>query len=104
MAIDFNKISGESFGDINDIFFKKDGKSILPQNLDSGDKISVEEVSKKFNETLKNAENHNKAGNSGTIIHISKDVIGDEKDLEIELTQLEEKRKNYENSDSYSSF
>lgn len=96
MAVNLNNISGESFGDINDVFFKKNGKSILPQQntVDPSDKINPQEIADKVAETVNRAANTEVTTKGNTIINISKDIIGDDEDLQIELTQLEEKRKN----------
>lgn len=93
MAVDFGNISGEAMGDFNDIFFKKDGVSILPQAT-VDDTISTDDIASRMAETVDAAD---KAGNSGTgqtIIQISKDVVGGDDDLRFVLTQLEEKRRN----------
>lgn len=97
MAFDFGNGVGESFGDINDVFFKKGGKSIIPQPTTSGinDKVSLADVSKKVSDIAQNANiTNNKNGMGQTIINISKDVIGMDEDLVITLSILEEKRKN----------
>lgn len=92
----FNFDSGEAMGDINDIFFKKDGKSILPQATTNNDseKVSPAEIAKQMAETIENARKEGNVGTGKTIIHISKDVIGGEEDVSYVLTQLEEKRRN----------
>lgn len=96
MGFDFSSISGESFGNINDVFFKKDGKSIIPQasSEESYGKVSVDDIVKNVAETAALAKkNGNGAG--GTVIRISKEVIDAEEDVEIYLSDLEERRKSY---------
>jgi hypothetical protein len=93
-GFDFSNISGESFGDVNDVFFKKDGKSIVPQNIAPSDKVSTaqiaEDIAKLASQAVKDGQN----GNGQTVINISKDVIGGEEDMEVVLTTLEEQRRN----------
>jgi len=93
-GFDFSNISGESFGDINDVFFKKNGKSILPQQLAPSDKISARDIAKNMANTVEDARKASNGTTGTTVIHISKDIVGGEEDLNIELTQLEEKRRN----------
>ena len=91
---DFSNISGESFGNINDIFFKKDGKSIIPQTqISPDDKVSAQSIVQHINTTANNYVKDGHSGNGNTIIQISKDVIGEEEDLQITLTRLEERRR-----------
>lgn len=91
---DFSNISGESFGNINDIFFKKDGKSIIPQTqISPDDKVSAQSIVQHINTTANNYVKDGHNGNGNTIIQISKDVIGEEEDLQITLTRLEERRR-----------
>jgi hypothetical protein len=91
---DFSNISGESFGNINDIFFKKDGKSIIPQTqISPDDKVSAQSIVQHINTTANNYVKDGQTGNGNTIIQISKDVIGEEEDLQITLTRLEERRR-----------
>jgi hypothetical protein len=95
MSFDFSQISGESFGDINDIFFKKNGKSIIPEDRSTSDgsKISVEDIARNVAETANQAKKGNMVGN--TVIQISKDVIDSDEDLIVHLTELEEKRRTF---------
>lgn len=97
MGFDFTNGMGESFGDINDIFFKKDGKSILPtqQSISASDKVSLSDITKGISETAHTASVQGSKNTTGqTIINISKDVIGLDSDMVITLSMLEEKRKN----------
>jgi len=88
--------AGESFGDINDIFFKKGGKSIV-QNQSvqhDGEKVNLKELSKQVAETSKELtkEARNSSQSGATVINISKDVIDGEEDLRIVLEEQEERR------------
>lgn len=94
MGFDFNNISGESFGDIKDVFFKKDGKSIIGDVSTIQEKVNVNDLTKEINTLANAAVMNGKTGTGQTIIQISKDVLGTEEDQSIILTQLEEKRKN----------
>lgn len=97
MAFDFSNLSGEAFGDINDVFMKKDGKSIVPTKDTQAvpAKVSVADITKELNDTAQNTVlGDNKSGNGTTIINISKDVIDGEEDIQVSLTQLEERRRN----------
>jgi hypothetical protein len=98
MAFDFSKISGESFGDINDVFFKKNGKSILPQPVTSVETVSVDDITKNVASAVNDALQYNVANNGNTpgvtVIQISKDVLGTTDDVNIALTQMEERRRN----------
>lgn len=98
MAFDFNQVSGESFGNINDVFFKKNGQSILPQKEDdkSGNLVRVEDIVQDVSDTAEGAKEVTKvsgAEKGQTIIKIAKDAVGEEEES-FELTQLEEKRRN----------
>jgi len=97
MSFDFSNVSGESFGDINEIFFKKDGKSILPPptNENSGKRVSADEIAKEMAEMVDSAKKNKNQNPGSTIIQISKEVLGEEEDRFINLTGLEEKRKTY---------
>ncbi len=96
MAFDFTNGTGESFGDITDIFFKKDGKSILPsQSTSSTEKVSLTEITKTISETANTISVGGSKNTIGqTIINISKDIIGLDDDMIVTLSMLEEKRKN----------
>jgi len=97
MAIDLSSISGESFGDINEIFFKKDGKSLLDVKDAGQQKISGVEIAQQIAEATTKLEAEPTKDNAPpgkTIIQISKDVIDGDVDMQIELTTLEEKRRN----------
>lgn len=94
-GFDFSNISGESFGNINDIFFKKDGKSIMPQTqISPDDKVTVQGIAQQVSEIADKIVKDGKTGNGSTIINISKEVLGEEEDLRITLTKLEERRRN----------
>jgi hypothetical protein len=93
--------AGESFGDINEIFFKKDGKSLTNDTPTSGgEKVSLNDISKQVAETSKeiSLQQHSQGkhanGSGATIINISKDVIGGEDDVQIILDEQEERRMN----------
>lgn len=97
MAIDFGNISGESFGDINSIFFKnKDGKDIVPLNTNQHDEsmTTFDEIAKNVSDTVENARKQNTTSVGTTVIHISKEVMDTEDDVIIQLTELEEMRRN----------
>jgi len=86
---------GESFGDINDIFFKKGGKPITnttPQN--GGGKVNLGQISQDIAEKAKTLTKEAIAtpGSGATVIQISKDVIGGEEDINIVLDEQEERR------------
>ena len=55
MAFDFSKISGESFGDINKVFFEKNGKSILSpeKNDQTNTRVSVNDITEGIANTAK---------------------------------------------------
>lgn len=93
---DFSNLSGESFGNINDIFFKKDGKSLIPQTtmLSPDDKVSVQGIAQQVADTANKIVKGSNTGTGNTIIQIAKEVIGDEEDLFVTLTGLEERRRN----------
>lgn len=94
-GFDFGKISGEAFGDINSVFFTKNGKSIMPQTqVSPDDKVSVVGIAQQVSEAAEKIVQAGKNGNGNTIIHISKEVIGSEDDLVVTLTGLEERRRN----------
>ncbi len=94
-GFDFGKISGEAFGDINSVFFTKNGKSLMPQTqVSPDDKVSVAGIAQQVSETAEKIVQAGKNGNGNTIIHISKDVVGGEEDLVVTLTGLEERRRN----------
>lgn len=88
--------SGESFGDINDIFFSKGGKPIVPtqQPQHSGERVNLGDLSKEVAEKAKEISKEVRdSGRTGaTVIQISKDVIGTEEDVNIILDEQEEKR------------
>jgi len=93
MAFDFSNASGEAFGDIENVFFTKDGKNFLETENQTSNKVDL----KKLNESVQekaNQESITKNTSSGTIIQISKDIIGTDTDLQIQLTELEERRMN----------
>ncbi len=95
MAFDFSSASGESFGDINDIFFKKGGQSIIPQTSNNNDgMVNLAEIRNNVVEISKNATKKINNGISQTIITINKDVLSVEADVNIVLTELEERRMN----------
>lgn len=95
-GFDFGKISGEAFGDINSVFFSKNGKPIaVPQTqISPDDKVSVAGIAQQVNETAEKIVQAGRNGNGNTVIHISKDVIGGEDDMVVTLTGLEERRRN----------
>lgn len=93
MGFDFSKASGEAFGDINDVFFKKDGKSILPQSLPAQNKVNVADISREVAELAQQATQTKQNQSGQTIIQIAKDVIGTEDDVIVTLTELEERRR-----------
>lgn len=89
--------AGESFGDINDIFFKKGGKPIVPQSQpqqSGGEKVNLSDLSKEVKQQADEMTKTAKAQpNSGaTVIQISKDVIDSDEDLNIILDEQEERR------------
>jgi len=95
-GFDFSNISGESFGDIEDVFFKKDGKSFNTETQPSDRKVNLQDLSKSIAEKSNQLtrEQNNSASTSGTVINISADVIGSEEDVRITLTEQEERRMN----------
>lgn len=94
MAFDFSNITGEAFGDINDVFFKKDGKSILPETVTAQEKVSVSDIAKNISELAQKAEiEKNRSSNGTTLINISKDILGTEDDIQIILSDIEERRR-----------
>ena len=97
MEFDFNNATGEAFGDIEDIFFKKDGKDILNQDsstINNG-KVDLAALSESIAKKANTAENNEKLTSSGgTTIQISNEVLGTENDLVVELTEQEERRMN----------
>ncbi len=95
MGFDFSNASGEAFGDIEEVFFKKDGKDFI--NVEGGTssgKVDLAQlnasIAEKANSAQTKIENTNNP--SGTTIQISKEVLGAEEDFKIELTPQEEKR------------
>lgn len=94
MDFDLNA-AGETFGDINEIFFKKGGKSIINNqqiNNTSTHNITLSEITQQISEKTKELSKQQGGVNGNTIINISKDVIGAENDLQIILEEQEEKR------------
>jgi len=91
MGFDFNNSSGESFGNIEDVFFKKDGKSIIDStSSNNSEKINLNELKQSIHE--KSMQHHNNA--SGTTITISKEILDLDEDKIIQLSPLEERRMN----------
>lgn len=97
MGFDFSKSSGEAFGDIEDVFFKKDGKDFLnnPEHQSSEGTVNLAELGASIQQkasSVQNKINEQQLGN--TTIQISKDVIGEDEDLIINLDALEQLRFN----------
>jgi len=96
-GFDFSNLSGEMFGDINKVFFTKNGKSILPEDnavVQQPSKVSMQDIAKKVADTTNVATKNANNSPGATVIHISKDVIDGEEDLNVVLTPLEERRRN----------
>jgi len=97
MAFDFSKASGEAFGDIEDVFFKKDGKNFLtnPEHQSSEGTVNLAELGASIQQKASAVQNkmiEQQLGN--TTIQISKDIIGGEEDLVVNLDALEQLRFN----------
>lgn len=95
MGFDFNSASGEAFGDIEEVFFKKDGKDFMNTTTPSNQgKVDLSELNASIQEkatAIENNLNHTQHS-SGTTIQISKDVLGTEEDLNVQLDEQEERR------------
>ena len=97
MGFDLNA-TGESFGDINEIFFKKGGKPITSTDSQTSgnEKVNLkdlsEQVAQKSKEISLEQKKSGQISNGATIINISKDVIDGEEDLQIVLEEQEERR------------
>ena len=98
MGFDFSSASGEAFGNIEEVFFKKDGKDFM-NVTNSGNnqgKVDLQQLNASIREkatAIENDLNTTKHG-SGTTIQISKEVLGTEEDFIIQLDEQEERRFN----------
>jgi len=92
MGFDFSNASGEEFGNIEDVFFKKDGRSIIEQDMSGDGKVDLKKLSASIAEKSEKIAKTQQSCSSGTIINISKDIIGGEEDVKIHLTEQEERR------------
>jgi len=91
MGFDFNNSSGESFGNIEDVFFKKDGKPIIDSTIgNSSEKVNLNELKQSIHEKSVQSTNNT----SGTTITISKEILDLDEDKIVKLTSLEERRMN----------
>lgn len=95
MGFDFSNASGEAFGNIEDVFFTKNGKSITPEShIKQDSKINLSDLNKSLQDKSAELVHTTNNSSSGTVITISKEVLDDETDLSIELTEQEERRMN----------
>lgn len=96
MGFDFSNASGEAFGDIEDVFFKKDGKDFINtgENAHNGTKVNLADLNASIAEKASQAEKDKSPQATGTTIQISKDVLGAEEDFQINLSEQEERRMN----------
>jgi len=97
MGFDFSKASGEAFGDIEDVFFKKDGKDFLnnPEHQSSEGTVNLAELGASIQQKAATFQNKLVEGQLGnTTIQISKDIIGEDEDLVVNLDALEQLRFN----------
>lgn len=95
MGFDFSNASGEAFGNIEDVFFKKDGKDFIntDDNPHNGSKVNLSDLNASIAEKAgKAVENSEQNTNGHTTIQISKEVIGQEEDFTIELSEQEQRR------------
>lgn len=84
--------AGEIFGDLENVFFSKNGKTIAPtkQNTQTSNVPDFSKMVSKFEQ-----EANSQTTQSGkTVIMIEKELVGLEEDFKVELTDLEEKRFN----------
>lgn len=94
MGFDFSNASGEAFGNIEDVFFTKNGKSITPEShIKQDSKINLSDLNKSLHDKGNELSQVSKS-NGNTVITIAKEVLDDENDLIIELTEQEERRMN----------
>lgn len=94
MGFDFSNASGESFGNIEDVFFKKDGKPLANDTPHGNSKVDLAELNKTLVEKSDDITKQASGTSSGTVINISKEVIDSNEDLHIELSEQEERRMN----------
>lgn len=95
MGFDFSNATGEAVGDIKDVFFKKDGKPIVQEQVSpSKDKVNLHDLSEDIKKEAQEIKKSQTNSQGATIINISKDIIGTEEDKQVVLTEIEEKRFN----------
>ncbi len=95
MGFDFSNASGEQFGDIEGVFFSdKNGKNFVDPESSGDGKVDLQKLNQSIADKTEAIAKTHSTTTHGTVINISKDIIGTDEDMKVILTEQEERRMN----------